>query len=616
MLARVFMSMAVDLCGDRSVLGLVFGSVARCEANNDLDLLFVLGDDSASVWHRYERIEIEETSVDLNVASEAWLRSGSDDLEWSYCIGESFVLGATDSRLEQIWRERIVHAWSGGIRTMRVKSHRAIAAQLGAASGVAEGFAAPLLARLLAHEQTRSIAMSLVERFGTRVFSHRSFISELRHAAARAKIDSSLAEAMVAGLISREGGLAQAEQDYVRVRRAISEVLRGPFTEICAYDAGATRETRMKVLAEAAVDSNKAATLEGCLSSVGGEELFASSPILRKALDGAMTASVASESTFLACIRKATMLRSKAHRAMVVPTKDAVPGTRWTDLVDGRLKVILSSGGCRTPSCTFCVLPFYGRSVASTTAPSDVVRGLVEEHRPRELAIYNDGSLLNPAEMPREELWRMCRVVQGADIESLMVESIPRFVTREVVHKMRFFSKAEITVGMGFQCAGNWAASGVLQRPDPDALFDRAIDALHCEHAKARLYLLWGYPSFESRVWEDLLVSSIRWCRLRGVDRVTICPYVEYDSIAREERVSGSLCRLRKLLSSHVHSGRTTVDVALPDRPSCGIEYRDDGCVACWEALRGGDFTGFGCRNRGGRTSSRSSGASTRQPAP
>src|SRR6185369_12137917 len=119
-----------------------------------------------------------------------------------------------------------------------------------------------------------------------------------------------------------------------------------------------------------------------------------------------------------------------------------LPGVRWCELVGGRLKLILATGGCRTPTCAFCSLPRYGASLGR----ADPVRAVAEalaRHRPKELALYNDGSLLDPRELSPEELAAICREIAAHGVARLAIESTPRFVTRQSLTELAARSGVE-----------------------------------------------------------------------------------------------------------------------------------------------------------------------------
>jgi hypothetical protein len=79
---------------------------------------------------------------------------------------------------------------------------------------------------------------------------------------------------------------------------------------------------------------------------------------------------------------------------------------------------------------------------------------------------------------------------------------------------------------MGLQTMGSWTAMRLLGRPDVDALFSFAIDEIHAADAAVRLYLLHGYGR-DFAFWDQRLVESVEWASARGVERVSICPYVD-----------------------------------------------------------------------------------------
>jgi len=273
--------------------------------------------------------------------------------------------------------------------------------------------------------------------------------------------------------------------------------------------------------------------------------------------------------------------------AISVPLLNAMPGARWVEFTNGRLKVVLNTGGCKTASCRFCSLPRFGRQAVNTD-PVSTVRRALEEHRPRALAVYNDGSLLNPAEVATPDLWRLCDEIRTHGILSLWIESIPRFVLADIVIEVkRRAGVSRLVVGMGFQCAGDHVAQGVLGRPDPDSRFEDAVNCLHESGAQARFYLLWGFPLPSGVSWVELLRNSLQWAVDHKVDTVTICPFVTSRESDHGEQ---PLCQLRACLEfwSSLRRAETEIEVSLSDRVSCAVGSTPSACHACLRALKEG----------------------------
>jgi len=554
-------------------IALLFGSLARGDGARDIDLLYIVRHESSR--RIYERLEVDAIQVDLNVATSAWLNSAWEDPEWGYCLSESFVLANPPPDLEEQWRTAVSKYWSRGARFRRVQSHLDLAARLIEAADRAERVVRPASAALLAHEAVRIAIMPLIEEFGERVYSHRSFISEILHAGCRAHVDVrdtwAIVRALSAGSRRSVAGYASL---YVEVRRAISHALRS----IGDYDPGLQREARIHSLIKI---SERSDAIEDFCSHVWPNAL-SDLPNLRTAYAVALRTSAAAHQRTESMNEKA--LLSRSHVVRDPPARGTISGSRWIETSGDRLKVILGTGGCKTPTCVFCVLPVYGRQTARSDDPVKLVDALVTRYRPRRLALYNDGSILNPEELAPDRLMATLNAVADVGVREIDLESVPRFVTNEALSRITRSFAGKVTVAMGFQSIGNWASVALLGRPDPQNVFDRAITLLHRHGISVRLFLLWGCDMFGPTEWEGLLRASLPWARARGIERVTICPYVSHATGTG----GATLCTLRAQLARVPIYGMV-VDVALAEEPSCGISNLP-GCPGCVAALRAGRF--------------------------
>jgi hypothetical protein len=215
----------------------------------------------------------------------------------------------------------------------------------------------------------------------------------------------------------------------------------------------------------------------------------------------------------------------------------------------------------------------------------DAISRLLEEARPVSVSLYNDGSLLNPEEFASARWDELCLALRNVGTRRLQIESIPRFVFGSQLARIRGMAGLEtISISMGLQTIGNSFSVENLGRPDVDGIFERAIAEAHEVDAKVRLYLLWGFGSSSQDDWAYRLAESLEWALSRGVERLTICPYVETGNSART--LDNSICALRATLAVLRVPTDGRVDVSMAERPSCGLRYAGHHCAACENALR------------------------------
>jgi len=553
---RVFAS--ADLAGV-----FLFGSAARGEDASDLDFLFVF--DAPSQLHHYERILVDSVECDVNVVSSAWLDAAWADPEWGYWLTEAFPIASQGRRLIERWQTSANLYWSEKVRSARHASFESMYSAL--ANGArATWLTHPLVGRLLAHEAVRVAVISAIDRHGTRPFSHRTFVTEASKAAsAIAFALDPLLVALCPAAASGPGPNAA----YLAMRRWVSSALRSPLCVAHGFDRSDPIALRVRSLCDLPDRE-----IERELCRLGGDRILASVAESGAALTQAD-----------ALLRRLGPVQLRARvsaGAPAVPVLGSSDGIRWRDLRGDRLKLVVGTGGCRTPTCRFCSLPRYGRATARFQMTD--LRPLLMEARPGTLALYNDGSLLNPAEVTSVDLVTLCQALREAGVQSLEIESIPRFVFGQQLSRLRELANlASISVAMGLQSVGNTFSVAQLGRPDVDAIFERAIVEAQEAGALVRLYLLWGYGESSHQEWESRLVESVRWAIARGVFRITICPYV--DSGQGTSSLPNLLCQLRATLHRVADLLGDRVDVSLMIQPSCGVTYAGSRCAECERVL-------------------------------
>lgn len=540
-------------------LVLVFGSVARGEHAQDLDLIVVSG--SGSPDHGYRRVAGHHYRVDLNVVTESWLRDAWHDVEYGYWLNESYVLAGNDAALLTTWKQSCNLYWSPASASRRTHAHRAMTLALLVAGAKARDAGLTMLERLLRHEAARAAGCAVIDRHGSRIFSHQTFVSEVTAACAEAAVPASVTTELLRSLSGGEEGAAPR---FLRLRQEISRLLRDPsVSTVMGHNAADTREKRIGALCRLAQTSSGVA-FEDRLASAGLDAVLPTTE-QQAGLLGATDTLL----KHTAPSRPLPFLQKHSGPSVVVPSAGDIPGARWTSCEDGRLKIIVNSGGCKTPSCAFCALPVLGRSAARADLAQTVNAALVR-HDPQEVALYNDGNLLNPREVSPTQLRETCDLIGRRGITQLTIESIPRFVTCGTIADVKRRSRVQrLVVALGLQSIGNAFAVGQLGRPDVDALFDYAIDEVHDAGAQVRLYLLWGFGDIALDAWADRLAASIEWARARGVEILSVCPYAPPIVDLPLQHSATSLDWLREIIRPFQTGPCTKVEIVGAGLASC-----------------------------------------------
>ncbi|MBV9022789.1 MAG: hypothetical protein JO362_03020 [Streptomycetaceae bacterium] len=230
-------------------------------------------------------------------------------------------------------------------------------------------------------------------------------------------------------------------------------------------------------------------------------------------------------------------LRLRTSRTLGRP---AVP--RFVDfdsirLPDGRLvgrkKVIIMSGGCSVPTCTMC--PFTNENnyqVAGGASPESLLeqvrRTLVRtdgEPAYEVLSLYNDGSFFAPKEIPRDIQVEIARLVAGAGVGRLVVESLPQFVTEPVVARfVEALGDVRLEIGIGLQSADDVVRETLVNTRISRVSFERALKVMAAFGVDPKIYLMVKPPFLSDGEAVTDVVQSVDYLTGLGVTGMTLCP--------------------------------------------------------------------------------------------
>ncbi len=487
-------------------LVLLFGSAARAETANDIDIV-VLVEDGSGPFHNYERLEFNGIKLDLNIVDTEWLARALLDLEQSHWLSESCAVFARS----ESWLERWIGAANNYWTIEAVKRRRNQFADLiesyADASRSAFRLGLVRVSRLAAHEAARAYVCDLMDQDGAATHSH--------GLVARCLLDGGLDKApphIRAHLERCLSNNASSIDGYLALRRSLSAFRRAA-TTLQLLGLSSLHSHRLAVTALSQQLPTHGTEIEALISSLDVEDAL---PI--------ECPSQLTES--FAYTDRRFPVERRSIQELSVPVLGGIEGARWVERTQDRMKVIVNTGGCRTPTCNFCSLPKFARRLPRRE-PAEVVRAALRLHEVNGLSLYNDGNFLNEAEISVQDRKLLCAAILERRIRSLTIESAPRFITERKLREVQAWSGvSELVVAMGLQMTGSLTAARLLGRPDVDSVFSFAIDEIHAAGAAVRLYVLHGYGR-DFAFWDQRLVESIEWASARGVERVSICPYVD-----------------------------------------------------------------------------------------
>jgi archaeosine synthase beta-subunit len=199
----------------------------------------------------------------------------------------------------------------------------------------------------------------------------------------------------------------------------------------------------------------------------------------------------------------------------------------------GRKKVIIMSGGCSVPTCTMC--PFTNENnygIVAKTSPEalfDQVRRTLM--RPRSepeyevLSLYNDGSFFAPREIPRDVQVEIARLVAAAGVGRLVVESLPQFVTEQVLAPfVEALGDVRLEIGIGLQSADDLVRETLVNTRISRVSFERALKVMARLGVDPKVYLMVKPPFLTDGEAVTDVVKSVDYLTGLDVAGMTLCP--------------------------------------------------------------------------------------------
>jgi len=197
-----------------------------------------------------------------------------------------------------------------------------------------------------------------------------------------------------------------------------------------------------------------------------------------------------------------------------------------------RKRIILRSGGCHLPTCTMC--PFTNETLFKTG-----IHPTVEDYKTQfEVAfaddsvgeydlvcVYNDGNFFAERELPSDARDYICRRVADAGCGTLMVESLPQFITAPVLdHTLQMLGSTRLCVGIGLQSANDLVRELCVNTRITRSQFLKAVSLLASKGCWIKVYVMLKPPFLTEREAIEDAVESIRYAYGLGIHDVTLCP--------------------------------------------------------------------------------------------
>lgn len=204
-------------------------------------------------------------------------------------------------------------------------------------------------------------------------------------------------------------------------------------------------------------------------------------------------------------------IRNLTPKVPVSPTQ-AKGSEVWEGYLDGesvkRVIIYLRSSGCwwavstgktprLKPGCLFCE-----HSVAQTTfgkpiSTKDYVEQFIKEFQKYDykehpiLCVYNEGNFFNENELPAEARREILRIIShNRDIKSVILESLPRFITEEVLAEtVEILRNKRVEIGVGLESANPLIRSLCINKSFDLQTFERVAELVN-KYADLLVYVL------------------------------------------------------------------------------------------------------------------------------
>ncbi|MFN7953629.1 MAG: hypothetical protein U0610_18025 [bacterium] len=165
------------------------------------------------------------------------------------------------------------------------------------------------------------------------------------------------------------------------------------------------------------------------------------------------------------------------------------------DASRGRLKLIVGTGGCRVPSCSFCMLPVLAHAKATINEVLEGIRQHAAEEV-RRVAIYTDGSFLDDRELTPVERIALVKEVSRWPLHQLEIESLPQFVTARAISVLAAALPpgCRIRVSVGIQSMDPSVRRYVTRSPFSPIELQALLDRRTSMNIGLRVFLLAGKP--------------------------------------------------------------------------------------------------------------------------
>jgi radical SAM enzyme (TIGR01210 family) len=176
-----------------------------------------------------------------------------------------------------------------------------------------------------------------------------------------------------------------------------------------------------------------------------------------------------------------------------------MPVTVWRshDLLDGRkaasLTMILRTIGCRWNRCTMCGYASEGAPATADDLVAQFERAIARiSSEVQMVKIYTSGSFLDPLEMPEAARDKILQRLEALDIERLVIESRPEYITDERVEVC--LSNLDTEFAIGLETSSDLIRQHIIGKGFSFADFVAASETIQGHGGRVKAYILQKPP--------------------------------------------------------------------------------------------------------------------------
>ena len=255
-----------------------------------------------------------------------------------------------------------------------------------------------------------------------------------------------------------------------------------------------------------------------------------------------------------------------------------------------RCRIVLAAHGCSVATCTMCALALDAVSPARAVTDDDWCAQLQHACTPEQevdiITLYHNGNFFANQEVSLARRAMVYRWFSSLQATTLVVESLPQFITREAIEQAHMHLRADqhLEVAIGLQSTDDFLREHVVASTCRMGHFINATQILRAHGDEVQVFLMFQLPFLTVQESAHSLLQSLQELYTHHqVRHPTICPLrIAPRTVAYELHRQGSLdepsnWHLMDLLM-HLHKQCPEI------RPRVAVSLMagDDGVLKAW----------------------------------